>query len=398
MICYRLFKRNLVKYIYGDNMKKGIRYFLIMVILLIPFSVRAGISSTLECEDLKVDANNMAYKTCTMKLVVDSNSDNNAFDLKLTLENLVLTSYKLENGWKMTHEDSNNLSIETVKANLTEGNYTVGTLTFYKILSASVCDLHYSYTFKKIVRNCVNENNLYYGPDGAVITDFEFKRKCETHKCTILQQEGTKYYFDDTGAEVGESTYNEKCNAKHYCEKVEEVYYGPTGEATNQKDYELNCVKHYCEKYDEENYFGKNGNKVEKLVYEKECIEHTCEKLEDDTKYGKYHSIVDDLTYQKQCGDNKCVILSDNTHYGINGTVVDDLTYKAECETVKCMKINDKYYDNNGKVVTEDEYNKSCGTVENPKTGLTIPIILTSIITILGISGLIIIKKYNKFM
>ena len=62
----------------------------------------------------------------------------------------------------------------------------------------------------------------------------------------------------------------------------------------------------------------------------------------------------------------------------------------------QCQEVDNKYYDKDGKEVNKETYYKSCGVVENPKTGNYIPFAIL-ILFILGIILLVIKNKYNLF-
>ncbi len=63
-------------------------------------------------------------------------------------------------------------------------------------------------------------------------------------------------------------------------------------------------------------------------------------------------------------------------------------------ETYKCKNVNGTYYDNNGKVVTETEYNAAC--VTNPKTGNFLPYVVVGAGIIIAISVFAITRKNNR--
>ena len=76
-----------------------------------------------------------------------------------------------------------------------------------------------------------------------------------------------------------------------------------------------------------------------------------------------------------------------------------DITSEEKEETIitgeKCSEKDGKYFDKNGNSVSKEAYFESCGVVENPKTGLMIPIVILSLFGIMGIS--LIIKRKNYF-
>ena len=61
----------------------------------------------------------------------------------------------------------------------------------------------------------------------------------------------------------------------------------------------------------------------------------------------------------------------------------------------KCTEKDGKYFDKNGNSVSKEAYFESCGVVENPKTGLMIPLIMLGIFGMMGIS--LIIKRKTYF-
>ena len=71
---------------------------------------------------------------------------------------------------------------------------------------------------------------------------------------------------------------------------------------------------------------------------------------------------------------------------------------KAEEEPItgeKCSEKDGLYFDKNGNSVSKEAYFESCGVVENPKTGLMIPLIMLIIFGMMGIS--LIIKRKTYF-
>lgn len=349
---------------------------------------------------------------------------------------------------------------EYKKNSLKAGKYTIGTFEFRKNILADECDLKIG-AFKPSYfdRSCSKVGDIYYGSDGEETNEFEYLDQCFPHKCTILQNEDKSktYYYDDKGNKTTKEDYESKCLEKHYCEKYNNEYYDSKGNKTDEKTFNKECVPHHCEVVDGD-YYNSKGEIVSEIVYEKECKPHTCEVLSDGTKYGKNGDEVDDLTYSKECETHKCEVLSDGTRFGKNGEIVDDITYRKECEKlscevladgtffdkdgnevdeqkykescglIKCEKlldgtyygkngekvdkntyrkecekivcevIDNEYYDKDGNIVTKDEYLKSCDLIENPKTGLSMPIIILSLSFLIGMYIYLVLRKQNKFM
>ena len=70
--------------------------------------------------------------------------------------------------------------------------------------------------------------------------------------------------------------------------------------------------------------------------------------------------------YEKKCKKHTCEILSDGTRYGKDGTIVDEKTYNEECvpKNPVCEIKDDKYYDKDGKETSKEEYEKSCKQIK----------------------------------
>ncbi len=67
----------------------------------------------------------------------------------------------------------------------------------------------------------------------------------------------------------------------------------------------------------------------------------------------------------------------------------------GEAPVLKCSEKDGLYFDKNGNSVSKEAYFESCGVVENPKTGLMIPIIILGIFGIMGLS--LIVKRKTYF-
>ena len=67
---------------------------------------------------------------------------------------------------------------------------------------------------------------------------------------------------------------------------------------------------------------------------------------------------------------------------------------KLDRSTLSCKEIEGKFYNKEGYKVTKEEYLNSCGLVENPQTGATLPILLFGLG--LGIAGSIFYFSKNK--
>ena len=71
----------------------------------------------------------------------------------------------------------------------------------------------------------------------------------------------------------------------------------------------------------------------------------------------------------------------------------DTIDSNTNNELYICTENNGQYYDSEGNIVTKEVYYSECGIVENPKTGINLPIII--LITLLTF-GCYLLKKVNK--
>ena len=82
-----------------------------------------------------------------------------------------------------------------------------------------------------------------------------------------------------------------------------------------------------------------------------------------ENKNGYYYdlngNIVSETEYNKQCNRHSCEII-DGIYYDKNNNVVSKEEYEKQCTTPSCKIIDGIYYDKSGKAVTEVEYDKQC--------------------------------------
>ena len=85
-----------------------------------------------------------------------------------------------------------------------------------------------------------------------------------------------------------------------------------------------------------------------------------------------------------------------NKYYDNNGNVVTKSEYERLCgtETPKCKIKDGKYYDNNGNVVTKAVYEEKCG---NPETGVNSTIVIVIAGTLLAIGCYAFFKKNKMY-
>ena len=91
-----------------------------------------------------------------------------------------------------------------------------------------------------------------------------------------------------------------------------------------------------------------------------EIISRSC-TIYNGSYYDKEGNITTELEYEKECKKHTCEILSDGTKYGKDGKIVTDIEYEKECKKHTCEVLSDgTKYGKDGKVVTDIEYEKEC--------------------------------------
>lgn len=88
---------------------------------------------------------------------------------------------------------------------------------------------------------------------------------------------------------------------------------------------------------------------------------------------------------------NVCRVV-DGKYYDKNGKEVTEAEYNKSCNPV-CKVSNGKYYDNNGKEVSKDAYTKACG---NPKTGINMYYTYGAVIVIAACGLYMATRKVKK--
>lgn len=87
-------------------------------------------------------------------------------------------------------------------------------------------------------------------------------------------------------------------------------------------------------------------------------------------------------------------------YYNKEGKEVTEAEYKADCEEPvvnTCKIVDGKYYDNNGYEVSKEDYEKACTIPENPKTGSNVSYIYAVLISLVALSSYAVVRKAKKF-
>ncbi len=77
-------------------------------------------------------------------------------------------------------------------------------------------------------------------------------------------------------------------------------------------------------------------------------------------------------------------------------TPVANISEEEKTEVIKCEEVDGVFYDNNGNVVTEDAFQRSCKVVANPKTGAFLPIMIL-VFALVSLVLFFLINKFRKF-
>ena len=213
----------------------------------------------------------------------------------------------------------------------------------------------------------IKSNTVEAGPGWRIVS-----RNDETHTYTLESDEtsfapGSYQLFKLVS--YGSSNSN-NCDSSlrvipetiaRKCVKSGEVYYDRDGNVTTELEYEKQCKTHKCEILSDGTRYGKEGTVVTELEYEKQCKSHQCEILSDGTRYGKNGTIVDEDTYNDECVPKKPVCeIKDDKYYDDEGKETSKEEYEKKCKKIKCEYRDHQYYDLNGEVTTKEEYDKQC--------------------------------------
>lgn len=385
-------------------MKRKLLYLLIGIFIFLvegrPILAYTNDSVEWECgEDIELSPNKV-YKNCKLYLDVPLNSGvsrTNLLYIEFFPQNMKLGSIYYAPDWYETSVNGLEYEIESTKTSFYPGKHLIATFTFYKENVYVECSVNIGILEKTFrTRICEIFHGVYYDKRGGITDSKTYDLECNKHTCEIIDG----MHFGITGNKVDATTYDKECNP-HYCEVIDGTYYDKKGNVTNELNYQKECLKNVCKILSDGTIYGKNGTVVTQDQYDLECNEkHYC-KIVDNKYYDKNGKITDELTYQKECLENICKVLSDGTYFGKEGNIVTKEKYEEECFAKKtCIIMNDTYYGPDGKEISKGKYEELCLSKkpENPKTGVIMPIISLTILTIAGISLIYIGKKKSPFM
>lgn len=185
-------------------MKKAFGLILAILTLILPITANAAWSgsyiisskadlSTTEGKLEYSDDGRYAYAYIGIK--VNSGTVSN-FDAILTLKNLTYVGESLQTGWTGTIAESGadatkvNAKLNSSTAKGT-GSHLIAKLTFEVIQTGVECSVTMA---KNESYTCEFRDNVYYGKNGDVVTEAEYKQQCATPICKV---ENGNYYGKD---------------------------------------------------------------------------------------------------------------------------------------------------------------------------------------------------------
>src|SRR5574344_2144225 len=225
-------------------MKKSLLFISAVISLFV--GVSSVNASSYYLADNCTNMENGMGKTCNTKLVVEDGTVKiNEIDLTFTMIGITFETknVSLNSNWKIKDSSATSLNIESNKSSYAVGTYDIGTLNFYKIASASVCNVIYSYRGIYNNRECSVLNGNYYDKAGELTTQLNYQKQCLPNICTILS-DGT--YYNKEGNVSTKEEYENQCLEKKYCVYDNGKYYDKDGNETTEANYKRICEKNYC--------------------------------------------------------------------------------------------------------------------------------------------------------
>lgn len=246
-------------------MKKIIIIAAVLLTLITPISVNAGIKNTTSCEDSTVDSNGKLIRVCYIDIDITNTTRLYKITGKLTFNNSSLKSIEaLDSRLQMANNDSQNLVFES-KTAIEKEKIRLAKVTIYIGLDGTECNTKWQPTEYGINYSCDIVDGEYYDLNGK-LTDFAtYDKQCNKHYCEVIDNE----YYDSNGNIVTEKEYNKACG-KYSCTIVNNEYYNSEGKIVTEKEYNKDCGKYSCVIVDNEYYDG-TGNLIDKTTWEEMC-------------------------------------------------------------------------------------------------------------------------------
>ena len=158
---------------------------------------------------------------------------------------------------------------------------------------------------------CKNDNGTFYGKDGNIVTEQQYKDEC----LKICKNDNGTFYGKN-GNVVTEQQYKDEC--LKICKNDNGTFYGKNGNVVTEQQYKDECLK-IC-KNDNGTFYGKNGNVVTEQQYKDECLQKTIISKKD-------------ITTGKELAGATLVVKD------YNGNVVDTWVSTNESHVISGLKV-----------------------------------------------------------
>lgn len=308
-------------------MKKIIYSLILIMIIILPIKVNAGIKTDMTCDDKRMDET-LKHQIKTCYIVVTASGDTSFYSTsgKFTMINTSLKGNieAADKRIKITNTNLDNLTFAS-ETPIKNETIKVAKFTIYLAENGKECRVLWDPNEYGVNYSCQIQNGYYYDKNGNSVSESEYNKQCKPHYCEII--DGT--YFDKNGNIVDKNEYSIQCE-KHSCEVIGDKYFDKNGNIVTKDEYSIQCEKHSCEIIGDK-YFDKDGNIVNKDVYSIQCEKHSCEII-NGVYFGKEGTSVTDIEYDKQCNKHYCKVI-DGTYFGKNGDVISKNDYATQCPT-----------------------------------------------------------------
>ena len=206
------------------------------------------------------------------------------------------------------------------------GKQSLSTLSTAKA-QISATSVSTSAVVPQVKRICKIYNGQYYGKNGTVVTEQQYRDEC-LNICKVVDG---KYYGKD-GKEVNYETYKNDC--LNICKVVDGKYYGKDGKVVSYETYKNDCLN-ICKVVDGK-YYGKDGKEVEYSVYKEECLK-IC-KFENGKYYGMNGTEVTKSVYESECVPSEIIVPPTGSNSSAVPVVLGSILVVAGLGSIKLSK------------------------------------------------------------
>lgn len=350
-------------------MKKSISYIIVALVTFMSLGLvaKAGISANNSCEEHTNGTSK--YQDCVYSIVVTEDTTVNSFVFTLQPEdpsNVTYSNLKNLNNNFSSKLSGNTITSTYVDRVLPKGTYQLFSIRFNAKNANKTCSVGYSFNGLSIMRSCYYDPDTKYYYDAAgnksTTKTEQYKIDCEDLVCKSGKgSDGVTYYFDGSGNKSTYRTIQYQIDCEpHDCDYIGGIWFDRDGNQVTQAEYESICQRKTCTKsQDGTSWFDLQGNIVTEEVYKEQCLpKPKCEKF-DGKWYDNDSKEITEEQYNKICLKYSCK-KSKGKFYNKAGDVVTEELYELDCGEKKCRKIADKFFDDQGNEVTEEVYKDKC--------------------------------------